>query len=317
MSGPVDQAAHGRLDQAGIDTIQVREGRTTQIGELAIKRILPTKRRRTIGPWCFVDLMSPGDVEQPPPMEIGPHPHIGLATVTWLFTGSALHSDSLGTEQLIRPGELNLMTAGHGIAHAELGIDTSRAVDTSGIMGAQMWIAQTEQTRHGGCDFEHLADLPVVDLGTGEGHLLIGEHGGERSPAPTDHPAVGIDVTMRTATELSVNPAFEYGVVPIDRPVSVEEALVEPGSVAMIPPGRGTLHLQTRMGPGRLLVLGGRPFGERVTMWWNFVARSRHEITSAWQDWQTHNEDRFGPVPSGLDRMDAPAPPWLRREQLD
>jgi redox-sensitive bicupin YhaK (pirin superfamily) len=317
MSGQVDPPAQERLDQAGIDTIQVREGRTTQIGELAIMRILPTKRRRTVGPWCFVDLMSPGDVERPPPMEIGPHPHIGLATVTWLFAGSALHSDSLGTEQLIRPGELNLMTAGHGIAHAELGVDTSRALETSGIMGAQMWIAQTEQTRHGASEFEHLDDLPVVDLGTGEAHLLIGEHGGESSPARVDRPAVGLDVTMRSATELGTDPTFEYGVVPIDRPVGVEEALVEPGSIAMIPPGRDALHLQTRTGPGRLLVLGGRPFGERLTMWWNFVARSRDEITGAWLDWQAHNEDRFAPVPSSLDRMDTPPPPWLRSEHLD
>jgi len=108
----------------GVSTIEVREGRSTSIGKMGILRVLPTKGRRTVGPWCFVDLMTPDDVAEPPPLEIGPHPHIGLATVTWLFDGAALHTDSLGTEQLIRPGELNLMSAGHGIAHAELGVET-------------------------------------------------------------------------------------------------------------------------------------------------------------------------------------------------
>ncbi len=150
MSGPLDDLGTATGD-VGMSAIEVREGRTTNIGRLGIVRVLPTKQRRTVGPWCFVDLMSPEDIGQPPPLEIGPHPHIGLATVTWLFTGSALHSDSLGTEQLIRPGQLNLMTAGNGIAHAEQGVETPAAADSSGTMGVQMWLAQTESTRHGGC----------------------------------------------------------------------------------------------------------------------------------------------------------------------
>ena len=116
MSGPLDDSTQSIANLASLQ-IEVREGRAAEVGGMGIMRVLPTKGRRLVGPWCFVDLMSPEDVANPDPMEVGPHPHIGLSTVTWLFEGEALHTDSLGSEQVIRPGELNLMTAGHGIAH--------------------------------------------------------------------------------------------------------------------------------------------------------------------------------------------------------
>lgn len=294
-----------------MSAIEVREGRTTTIGRLGVVRVLPTKRRRTIGPWCFVDLMSPDDVAEPPPLEIGPHPHIGLATVTWLLSGSALHSDSLGTEQLIRPGQLNLMTAGHGIAHAELGIATGVGFEESGTMGVQMWLAQPEATRHGGSRFQHLSELPTVDLGTGEARLLIGSLLDEVSPAVFEHPAIGIELTVSPMVLLPTDPAFEHGVIPIDKPLLVDDTIVEPGSVATVPRGREELRMETRSGRARLMLLGGQPLGERIQMWWNFVARSPEEITTAWRDWQQHNEDRFGPVPSSLERIEAPVPHWV------
>lgn len=310
MSGPVDEtvvASEGR----GVSAIEVQEGRTTTIGRLGIVRVLPAKGRRTIGPWCFVDLMTPGDLQEPPPIEIGPHPHIGLATVTWLFEGSALHSDSLGTEQLIRPGQLNLMTAGHGIAHAELGVDMSSAVATNGHMGVQMWLAQPEATRQGGSRFQHLGDLPVADLGAGEGTVMIGAFGDLGSAAEVDHPTIGLDVTFRGRVEIPVVPAFEHALVPIGDPLKVDDAIVEPGSVAYVPPGYDALRIETRSGTSRLLLLGGEPLGVPVKMWWNFVARTLDEITDAWRAWRDHDDERFGPVPSSLERIDAPTPPWL------
>ncbi len=312
MSGPVEESDRGPSD-FGVSTIEVKEGRHTRIGEMAIMRVLPTKGRRTIGPWCFVDLMAPEDIESPPPLEIGPHPHIGLSTVTWLFAGSALHTDSLGTEQAIKPGELNLMTAGHGIAHAEESLETGVADDTGGVMGVQMWLAQPEPTRNGNSGFQHHKDLPVVDLGSGRAQVLLGELGGSRSPAVSDHPGVGLDVALEGRTVIPANPAFEYGVVPIDRPVKVADAIVEPGSLALVPPGREDLRLETRVRPGRVMVLGGLPLGESVKMWWNFVARTEEEITAAWRDWQNHNTERFPRVPSGLARIEAPRPPWVGR----
>ena len=310
MSGPVDEQDRQSTD-LGISTIEVKEGRRTRIGDLGIMRVLPTKRRRTIGPWCFVDLMSPDDVDRPPPLEIGPHPHIGLATVTWLFSGSVLHSDSLGSEQPIHPGELNLMTAGFGIAHAEEGITTEATHETSGVMGVQMWLAQPDATRQGVSDFQHVDHLPEVPIDNGTARLLIGSYGGEESVAEFEHPAIGLDVRLRDSTTLGMDSSFEYGVVPVNRPIKVDDAIVEPGSLALIPVGYESINIETRGGDGRLMVLGGVPLGEDVKMWWNFVARTTDEITGAWQDWQAHNTERFGSVPSKLARIDAPRPPWL------
>ena len=308
MSGPVENQKSG--DELGVDVIEVKEGRSTRIGELAILRVLPTKGRRTIGPWCFVDLMSPDDIENPPPMEIGPHPHIGLSTVTWLFDGSALHSDSLGTEQLIRPGELNLMSSGHGIAHAELGVET-RADPSSGIMGAQMWLAQSESTRHGSSSFQHLKVIPEFETEELLARVFIGQLGATRSGARTDHPTVGADIEIRSPVEIPIDPLFEHAIVPIDRPVKVDEAIVDPGALAIIPVATTSIRLESRSGPARVLLLGGEPLGEPIQMWWNFVARSRDELTEAWVAWRDHDDDRFGPVASDLARIDAPRPPWV------
>ncbi|MFZ0015193.1 MAG: pirin family protein [Acidimicrobiia bacterium] len=313
MSGPVEEPDRQSVD-FGISAIEVKEGRSTRIGEMRIMRVLPTKRRRTIGPWCFVDLMSPDDVERPPPLEIGPHPHIGLATVTWLFDGSVLHSDSLGGEQPIRPGELNLMTSGSGIAHAEEGLETSSASDTGGVMGVQMWLAQPERTRHGSSRFQHLTDLPEIEVDRGVARILIGEFDGHRSPAGFDHPTVGLDVTLDDRIAMRTNPRFEYGIVPIDRPLKVDDSIVEPGALALVPTGFDEIHVETRGGQGRLMMLGGVPLGEEVKMWWNFVARSNEEITEAWRDWRDHNTERFGAVPSGLPRIEAPRPPWVAED---
>jgi redox-sensitive bicupin YhaK (pirin superfamily) len=295
------------------DGVEVREGRVVELGGMGVARVLPTKGRRTIGAWCFVDLMSPADVEHPPRMEIGPHPHIGLSTVTWLFEGTALHGDSLGTEQLIRPGELNIMTAGAGIAHAELGVQTTgigaRAGDFS---GAQLWIAQPEHTRHGASRFQHLDDVPRVEVDSASIDVFVGSIAGVSSAATVDTPLVGMDVTIRTAATLPLDPTFEYGIVPIDRPIRAAGTIVEPGSIAIIPAGGHAIPLMTSGGTARALVLGGVPLGERVQMWWNFVARTREEITEAWRAWKERNEDRFGPVPSELDRIEPPTPMWVK-----
>lgn len=304
MSGPVEEKALHWVNEGQLG-VEVRQGRATSIGGFEVVRVLPTKGRRTVGAWCFVDLMIPPDAHDPNPMEIGPHPHIGLSTVTWLFTGEALHSDSLGTEQVIRPGQLNLMTAGRGIAHAELSAE-------AGVQGAQMWIAQPEETRHGEPAFEHHAELPRVELANGAATVLVGSFREAASHARADTDLVGLDVTVgRTALDLELRPTFEYGVVPIDNPLKVDDAIVEPGWLGLIESGPSEVRIESGASGGRFLLLGGEPLGERIQMWWNFVARSKDEMTSAWQAWQDHDTDRFGPVPSRLARLDAPRPPWL------
>ncbi len=309
MSGPVEHFEH--TDSLGASTIEVKEGRKTSIGRVAIARVLPTKQRRAIGPWCFADLITPQDIAAPPPIEIGPHPHIGLATVTWLLSGSVLHTDSLGSQQPIRPGELNLMTAGGGVAHAEEGLEVRAVAANGGVMGVQMWLAQPEATRHSAGRFEHYGALPVVDGSWGSAQVFVGEFGGVISPATVDSPALGIDVRVQHRMVLRLDAAFEHALIPVDRPLSVDDVIVEPGSLAYLAPGPEQAIVRTHDGWGRYLLLGGRPLGEPITMWWNFVARTKEEITDAWMDWRARNEERFGPVPTALSPIDAPTPPWI------
>jgi quercetin 2,3-dioxygenase len=305
VSGPV-QRPDTECEDELLAGVELREGRSTTVGGLPVSRVLPTKGRRTVGAWCFVDLAGPADAEEPEPMEVGPHPHIGLSTVTWLLEGEALHTDSLGTEQTIRPGQLNLMTAGHGIGHAELAARPPfRAV--------QLWIAQPEATRHGAGAFEHHAELPQVELEAGgSGPVMVGGFGEGTSPARADTPTLGLDLRpARGRHVLPLDPSFEHAVVPLDGRVRVGAETVEPGWLALVPAGLEELPTEVEGDASRLLLLGGEPIGERIAMWWNFVARDRDELTTAWRDWQARDEDRFPPVPSGLRRIDAPRPPWL------
>jgi len=292
-----------------LDRIEMREGRRAAVAGLDVVRVLPTKGRRTVGAWCFVDLLGPVDMADPDPLEVGPHPHIGLATVTWLLEGEALHTDSLGTEQVIRAGQLNLMTAGQGISHAELAAHPP-------FRGAQLWIAQPEATRHGTPAFEHHAELPGLELvgtgGTSTGRLLVGTLGAVTSPARADTPLVGADLHLLPGvTSLPLATAHEHAVAPLDVAVKVGEHVVEPGWLALVPPGVDELPLEVRSPGGRVLLLGGEPLVAPITMWWNFVARDREEITAAWRSWNAR-DGRFGHVSSPLARIEAPAPPWLR-----
>jgi len=329
VSGPVrevdlddgrpDGHATGRATDT-IDLVEVREGRHADVGGLDVVRVLPTKGRRTVGAWCFVDLMGPVDLDDPDPLEVGPHPHIGLATVTWLMDGEALHTDSLGTEQVIRAGQLNLMTAGRGISHAEI---ASRAP----FRGAQLWVAQPESTRHGDPAFEHHAELPGIELpavprgaaggpaggGTTTGSVLLGTVAGGTSPARADTALVGVDLTLAAGTTtVPLDRRFEHAVAPLDASIRVAGHVVEPGSLALVPVGVDELPLEARASGVRALLLGGEPLDGPIAMWWNFVARDRDELTAAWRDWNSRGE-RFGEVASPLARIEAPPPPWVPR----
>ncbi|MTV24161.1 pirin family protein [Nitriliruptoraceae bacterium ZYF776] len=304
MSGPVEGRDEACEDEP-LPGLELREGRSTEVGGLPVTRVLPTKGRRTVGAWCFVDCAGPADAEEPDPMEVGPHPHIGLSTVTWLLEGEAVHTDSLGTEQVIRPGQLNLMTAGRGIGHAELAAQPPfRAV--------QLWVAQPEATRHGGNDFAHHAELPGVELDEGgDALVLVGDFAGATSPARHDTPLVGVDLRpTRGRHALPLDPSFEHALVPFDGRIRVGGEVVEEGWLALVPGGPEELVVDVDEA-SRFLLLGGEPLGERIAMWWNFVARERDELTEAWRAWQDRDTDRFGEVPSSLPRAEAPRPPWL------
>lgn len=282
-----------------VSAVDVIEARKAAIGDgTEVRRLLPQHHLRTIGAWCFLDHYGPTDVSAGPGMRVPPHPHIGLQTVSWLFDGQVLHRDSLGNTQLIRPGELNLMTSGRAIAHAEESPDDRPAV----LHGVQLWIALPESERHRDPWFAHHADLPVFDRGGASVTVIAGEHAGETSPATVYTPLVGLQVLTRDAT-ITLDPDFEHGVLAADGPASVAGTTIAPGQLAHLPSGRKAVRLE---GPEeqRFLIIGGAPFGERLVMWWNFVARTSAEIEQARADWI---DGRFGMV-TGYDGEPLPAP---------
>jgi len=307
----LSQRGRGTDDVTGTAEPEVLNGRVAQVGTLTVRRNLPTRGRRTVGAWCFVDHMGPTSVADRAGMQVPPHPHMGLQTVTWLFAGSAVHRDSLGSEQLIRPGQLNLMTAGSGIAHAEedprlTGPGSSR----SELHGMQLWVAQPSTTRNAAGAFEHHPDLPRIDLAGATATVLVGSFAGTTSPARRDTDHLGVELDLRAGTTvLPLDPAHEHAVIVADGRPSVNGTPVGPEVLAYLAPGADELVMDTPE-PARVLLIGGTPFDEDVVMWWNFVARTRDELVDAYRDWVAGDE-RFGPVASSLDRVGVGPPPWL------
>ena len=279
----------------------------TRVGELLVRRALPRRGRRTIGAWCFADHMGPTPVTPARGADVGPHPHMGLQTVTWLIEGEQLHRDSLGTEQLLRAGELNLMTAGWGVAHSE---EAAPHYDGP-LHGIQLWIAQPDHTRNGPPAFEHRVDLPRFDLVGGRGTLLVGEHAGIVSPAAVATPLIGMELHLTAATSLPLSPDFEHGVIVLDGAVSVEGAALTVGQLGYLAVGREELTF-TVQETSRVMLLGGVPMDEPVQMWWNFVGRSRAEFVEAFRSW-VEDDGRFGTVANRLERvLTAPPNPTIR-----
>jgi quercetin 2,3-dioxygenase len=308
MSGPVTSPDTNALQSAEPTVVQtavveVTESAVSQVGEFSVRRALPRRTRRMIGAWCFVDHMGPATVDERG-LGVAPHPHIGLQTVTWLLAGQALHRDSLGTEQLIAPGQLNLMTAGNGVSHSEEGTGYRGE-----LHGVQLWVAQPDHTRHDSPDFEHHADLPQVEFGDATATVVIGELAGAASPARRDTDHAGIDLDLRPGrTTMPLRPDYEHGLVVLAGACSIDGAPVTPGHLSYLGVGRDDITL-TANEPTRALLVGGVPFHEPILMWWNFVARTRDEIINAHRDWTTA-ASRFGHVDSRLPRYETEPPPW-------
>ena len=310
MSGPVttDDAPAEPADADPVPAcVEVTESHEAVVGSLTVRRALPRRARRTVGAWCFVDHMGPAAVTEEQGVDIGPHPHIGLQTVTWLLAGEVLHHDSLGSEQVIRPGQLNLMTAGRGVVHAEEHTGRYRG----DLHGVQLWVAQPEATRHADAAFEHHTELPVLELEAATATVLVGELGGARSHARRDTDHFGASVAMRAGRSTApVDPHHEHAVVVLHGAVALDGQVVTPGHLAYLGTGRDELTLEARE-PATALVLGGKPFESPVLMWWNFVARTRDEVARAWKDWDG-GDHRFGQVASRLARIPVGPPPWYR-----
>lgn len=289
--------------------IRVEPSRTAQLGGTTVRRALPRREQRTVGAWCFADHIGPTTVPTDSGTEgpggIGSHPHIGLQTVTWLLSGSLLHRDSLGSEQRITPGELNLMTAGHGVAHAEESLTPEGGV----VHGIQLWGAQPEQTRAGAAAFEHHGELPRLELDHGTATILVGELLSLRSPARADTDHFGAELRLRPgSTSLPLRKGHEHALIVLDGAITADDTRLVPGEVGLIDEGPDELVMQTEEA-SLVMFLGGTPFGRKLHMWWNFVGFDRAEIDDAYDAWR-EGSDRFGPTGSELGRIEISPPPW-------
>lgn len=287
---------------------QVIHCRETTLGnDLIIRRALPHRERRMIGAWCFLDHFGPLALNGNKGMNVAPHPHIGLQTVTWLISGNILHRDSLGHKQIISPGELNLMTAGKGIAHSEESVHENPAL----LHGVQLWIALPDQNRHDEPSFSHYSSLPIHKQDGLTMTLLAGNLFNKSAPTHIFSPLIGLDIHVSEDTHASVIPLdmhFEYGILVLSGSVNIENVEVSVGSLLYLGCGRDKLSLSAKQNTHCILI-GGTPFEEEVLIWWNFVARTKKEITQATEDWQNHKF--FGEVQGYTgERLDIPLPPW-------
>lgn len=288
--------------------VEVLSARDVPLGgprALRVRRTLPQRARTLIGAWCFADHYGPVDAGVTG-MDVPPHPHTGLQTVSWLFSGEIEHRDTLGTHALVRPGELNLMTGGHGIAHSEVSTP-----DTSVIHGVQLWVALPEEHRNAARDFQH--HVPALERVDGaELKVFLGSLAGSTSPVRTFTPLLGAEIVLEphATVTLAVDPAFEHGLLVDSGDVRLVDTVLRPAELGYVPCGADTLTVVNESdAPARTILLGGPPFEEEIVMWWNFIGRSHEDIVRAREEWQA-GSGRFGEVEGHPGpRLPAPALP--------
>ncbi|PTW91322.1 hypothetical protein C8A06_1042 [Microbacteriaceae bacterium MWH-Ta3] len=258
---------------------------TTRTG-VDVYRTLPHRDRKMVGAWCFVDLFGP--TAQHDAMVVAAHPHTGLQTATWLISGTVEHRDSVGTVQVLFPGDLNLMTSGHGIAHSELAV-----MDSGDLHAVQLWIALPDEARHQPPHFENYRDLPVVAHAGATVRVFAGSLLGVTAPTLTFSDLVGAEVRLpaEATVTIPVNPSHEHGVLVVSGDVRTTDVIPERGiHIIDAGPDHITITAQT---DSIVMVLGGQPFGEKIVMWWNFIGRTHAEVTQAREQWNS-GDQRFG-----------------------
>jgi len=320
--GPVD------CDGPRALLIDAREVPLGGVRGMEVHRTLPHRALPLVGAWCFLDRFGPQETL----MRVEPHPHIGLQTVTWPIIGEVRHRDAVGSDVVVRPGALNLMTSGAGIAHSEYSVGEGLIP----LDALQLWVALPESRRHGGPAFERHEDLPVLDLGDGaDAVVVMGELGDVVSPATVHTPIVGAEVRLPAGVDVRIplHPEWEYaiygmtgtseavtGMDAVDpdaarrsAPVPVAGGTASVDHTRLVYLGRGRDHVELRSDEGaRVFLLGGEPFEADIVMWWNFVGRSHDEIVEAREAWEAH-ADRFGAVVDhGPERIPAPPLPAVR-----
>jgi redox-sensitive bicupin YhaK (pirin superfamily) len=297
-----------------VSDVQVITSREVPLGgprAMTVRRTLPQRGRSLIGAWCFVDHYGPDDVARTGGMDVPPHPHTGLQTVSWLFTGEIEHRDTTGAHELVRPGELNLMTGGYGIAHSEVSTENSGT-----LHGVQLWTALPDSARNVPRSFAHHVPEPL-HLGGATGRVLLGTLAGQASPVPTHSALLGAELVLEPLAEvvLDVSADFEHGVLVDEGPVLLQGVELARTEMGYLSSGTRRLRLANPGGrPARVMLLGGEPFPEPVLMWWNFVGRTHEEIAGFREEWEA-GSDRFGRVEGYLgpvQRLPAPPMPSVR-----
>lgn len=282
------------------------EPRKSDVVGFPVQRALPHRLQRHVGPFVFLDQMGPADIAPGRRLEVAPHPHIGLSTLTYLVSGEILHRDSLGVEQLITPGDVNWMTAGRGIVHSERTPETLTRPGER-LFGLQAWIALPRDQEE--CDpaFTHhgVETLPVVEEDSGVSwRLLAGRLAGQAAPVPVHSPLCYADIELPSDGSWEIPPDYpERAIYVLAGNVQLADQLIWDGRLVVIPEGASTL----RAGPegARVILLGGEPLDGRRHIWWNFVSSSRERIEAAKRDWAEH---RFPPVPGDDERIPLPEP---------
>lgn len=256
---------------------------TTRTG-VEVHRFLPQAGLRKISAWCFLDHFGP--TAEKDAMVVAAHPHTGLQTATWLIDGEVEHRDSLGTVQRLLPGEFNLMTAGKGIAHSELG--------SPGLMHAvQLWIALPEDSRNQEPRFEHHAELPKLAARDFSLKVFAGSFMGVTSPAKIHSPLFGAELTIDSEEtfELALNSRHEVGVLALTGSLRVNGKMVQAGELYQLDPGSTSMKVSGPRPGTKALVIGGEPFDERLVMWWNFIGRSHEEIVEMRSIWNNRGSE--------------------------
>ncbi|MCK0440649.1 pirin family protein [Gordonia alkaliphila] len=304
--GPVETECTG-APESGLEVIPARRVPLGGPRAMLVQRTLPTKDRSMVGAWCFADHYGPDRVDDSGGMRVLPHPHTGLATVSWLFEGEIEHTDSNGVHAMVRPGELNLMSAGYGISHSEISTP-----ETDVLHGVQLWLALPDADRNGQKDFQfHAPESVPLPGDVGSVRVFIGTLVGSSSPVSTSTPMLGAEIILDAGAEVTVevDPSFEHGALLDTDTLRFDGVELERSAMGYAGPGRSTLTLAN---PGatqaRIILLGGVPFDEDLIMWWNFVGRTHEEIVEYREQWEEHAE-RFGTVAGWTADERIPAPP--------
>ena len=274
--------------------------RARDIGGFEVRRALPSARKQMVGPFIFFDQMGPATLEAGKGIDVRPHPHIGLSTVTWLFEGQIFHRDSLGSALPINPGAVNWMTAGKGIVHSERTTPDERATDKR-LYGIQSWVALPKHREEDAPAFRHHAadDLPIISDGGVMLRVIAGKMFGETSPVETASDMFYGEAVMHPGASMPLPPVFEErAIYVVSGQIRIAGDLFEGGQLLILRPGDAISIIATRV--SRIMLLGGEPMDGPRHIWWNFVSSSKERIEQAKHEWR---QGKFDIVPGDAEEF--------------